>query len=88
MLPSSSLMTGDSCGMAAWIVREAGCRWLGQKKQRFVFTTTQNWFEILRDVVEQARDCILFPLKLGKNSLSTEQRTLATTRATIASPEI
>lgn len=74
--------------MAAWIVREAGCRWLGQKKQRFVFTTTQNWFEILCDVVEQARDCILFPLKLGKNSLSTEQRTLATTRATIASPEI
>jgi len=37
MLPSSWSMMDDDCGMAVWMVREAGCRWLREKKQRFYF---------------------------------------------------
>jgi len=37
MLPSSCSMMDDECGMAVWMVREAGCRWLSEKKQRFCF---------------------------------------------------
>jgi len=37
ILPSSCSIMDDDCGMAAWTVREAGCRWLRKKKQRFCF---------------------------------------------------
>jgi len=45
MLPSSCSMMDDDCGMAVWMIREAGCRWLREKSKGFVFTTLGSWFK-------------------------------------------